>query len=76
MDPEVMRPKVVAALRRIVTKQNGSEPHEAREALVQELTDEALGLGPLERLLANPDVNEIMVVDPHTIFAEVNGKCA
>jgi pilus assembly protein CpaF len=74
MDPEVMRPKVVAALRRIVTEQRGDESNEAREALVQELADEALGLGPLERLLSDPDVSEIMVVDPHTIFAESRGK--
>jgi pilus assembly protein CpaF len=75
MDPEIMRPKVVAALRRIVMDL-GSEPeqHEGREALVQELADEALGLGPLEQLLADVDVSEIMVVDAHTIFAEARGK--
>jgi pilus assembly protein CpaF len=74
MDPEVMRPKVVAALRRILAEQHGDGLNESREALVQELADEALGLGPLERLLSDPDVNEIMVVDPHTIFAEARGK--
>ncbi len=74
MDPEVMRPKVVAALRRILAEQGGDASHESREALVQELTDEALGLGPLEQLLSDPDVSEIMVVDPHTIFVEAHGK--
>jgi pilus assembly protein CpaF len=75
MDAEVMRPKVIEALRRIVAEAGadvagGHEP----ESLVLELADEALGLGPLERLLADPDVNEIMVVDPHTIFVERLGK--
>jgi pilus assembly protein CpaF len=74
MDPETMRPKVVNALRRIVVELSGDLTHEAREALVQELTDEALGLGPLEKLLSDPDVSEIMVVDAHTIFAEARGK--
>jgi pilus assembly protein CpaF len=70
-----MRPKVVAALRRIVVDLGDELPRgEAREALVQELADEALGLGPLERLIADPDVSEIMVVDPHTIFVERRGK--
>ncbi len=32
--------------------------------LIDELTDEALGLGPLEQLLADEAVTEIMVVDP------------
>jgi pilus assembly protein CpaF len=75
IDPIIMRPKVLSALRRIVSEM-GSElsPGEAQESLVQELCDEALGLGPLERLLSDPDVSEIMVVDAHTIFAERRGR--
>lgn len=42
--------------------------------LVVELSDEALGLGPLEALLADHQVSEIMVVDPGTIYAERAGK--
>jgi pilus assembly protein CpaF len=74
MDPEIMRPKVVGALRRIIVEVGHDFTHEARESLVQELADEALGLGPLEKLLGDPDVSEIMVVDAHTIFAEARGK--
>ncbi|HVW25515.1 MAG TPA: ATPase, T2SS/T4P/T4SS family [Polyangiaceae bacterium] len=75
MDPVVMRPKVVAGLRRIVAELSHELPsREHHESLVQELADEAVGLGPLERLLGDPDVNEIMVVDPHTIFVERRGK--
>jgi pilus assembly protein CpaF len=75
MDIPAMRPKVVAGLRRIVAELGSELPsRETHEPLVQELADEALGLGPLERLLSDPDVNEIMVVDPHTIFVERNGR--
>ena len=75
LDPVAMRPKVASALRRIVAELGADAPPEAeREALVQELADEALGLGPLERLLADPEVSEIMVVDPLTIFVERRGK--
>lgn len=75
MDPLLMRPKVVAGLRRIVAEMSHELPsREGHEVLVQELADEAVGLGPLERLLGDPDVNEIMVVDPHTIFVERRGK--
>ncbi|HKY34638.1 MAG TPA: ATPase, T2SS/T4P/T4SS family [Polyangiaceae bacterium] len=70
-----MRPQVVAALRRIVAEMGTAAPRgPEQEALVQELADEALGLGPLERLLADTDVSEIMVVDPQTIFVERRGK--
>jgi septum site-determining protein MinD len=42
--------------------------------IVKEIIDEALGLGPLEDLLANPDCTEIMVVGPDKIFYEMSGK--
>ncbi len=40
----------------------------------QEIIDEALGYGPLEELLSQPDVTEIMVNGPRSIFIERNGK--
>lgn len=75
MDVEKMRPEVVAALRRIVADVfSGARPAGNAESLVQELADEALGLGPLERFLSDPDISEIMVVDPQTIFVERGGR--
>src|SRR5262249_51210034 len=44
------------------------------DALVGELVDEAVGLGPLERFLNDPSVSEIMVVDPQTIYVERGGR--
>jgi pilus assembly protein CpaF len=72
-----MRPKVLNALRRIVQQLDlhGKVPQEAdRDRLIGELSDEALGLGPLERFLADPTISEIMVVDPETIYIERAGK--
>ncbi|MBK7582478.1 MAG: Flp pilus assembly complex ATPase component TadA [Myxococcales bacterium] len=75
MDDPSMRPKVIGALRRIVDQMGTRLPHTVdRDRLVGELADEALGLGPLEHLLADPSVSEIMVVDPDTIYIERNGK--
>ncbi|MGI5868752.1 MAG: ATPase, T2SS/T4P/T4SS family [Kiritimatiellia bacterium] len=39
-----------------------------------EILDEALGLGPLEKLLADDTVTEIMVNGPDRIFVEKNGR--
>ena len=75
LNSDVIRAEVIAALKRIVTDVDSSKLSDvAKEQLVLELTDEALGLGPLERLIADPTVNEIMVVDPMTIFVERSGK--
>jgi pilus assembly protein CpaF len=73
-DPS-LRPKVLNALRRIVRSIDEQIPEAInRDALIGELADEALGLGPLERFLSDPSVNEIMVVDPDTIYIEQRGK--
>jgi pilus assembly protein CpaF len=75
LDDPSMRPKVITALRRIVELMGPRIPANIeRDRLVGELADEALGLGPLEHLLADPSVSEIMVVDPDTIYIERNGK--
>jgi len=70
-----LRPKVIGALRRIVGQMAARLPPGIdQDQLIGELTDEAVGLGPLEQLLADPSINEIMVVDPSTIFVERGGK--
>ena len=75
LDDPSMRPKVLNALRRIVEQVSPEIPPELNhDVLIGELADEALGLGPLERFLADPSINEVMVVDPNTIYIERGGK--
>jgi pilus assembly protein CpaF len=45
-----------------------------KERLVDNLFDEVIGLGPLEALLRDTDVSEIMVNRPEQIFVERRGK--
>lgn len=45
-----------------------------RETLIRQVLDEALGLGPLEELLADDDCSEIMVNSYKQIYAERGGK--
>jgi pilus assembly protein CpaF len=47
---------------------------EDRAVLNQELYDEVMGLGPLEPLLKDDTVNDILVNGPHRIFVERGGK--
>jgi pilus assembly protein CpaF len=42
--------------------------------IVKEILDEALGLGPLEDMLGDKSISEIMVVGPKKIFYEQGGK--
>jgi pilus assembly protein CpaF len=45
-----------------------------REELAELIMHDTLGLGPLEALLEDPEVSEIMVNGPKTIFAERRGR--
>jgi pilus assembly protein CpaF len=45
-----------------------------RERLVEEVRHELFGLGPLEPLLADPSVCDILVNSPHSIYVERRGK--
>ena len=75
LDDPSMRPRVLVALRRIITQlASRLEPGTDKDALVGELADEALGLGPLERFLSDPTISEIMVVDPSSIYIEQGGR--
>ncbi len=70
-----MRPQVMEGLTRLVEEMRSRLPAGAdRTRLVQELADEVLGLGPLESLLADDKVSEIMVVNPQLIYCERSGK--
>jgi pilus assembly protein CpaF len=47
---------------------------EIRKKLIKEIMDEALGLGPLEDLLADVTITDIMVNNNDEIYVEKNGK--
>ncbi len=47
---------------------------EQREALVARVLRDTVGLGPLEDLLADPTVEEVMVNGPHQVYVERGGR--
>ncbi len=49
-------------------------PKGEREKIQQEIVAEAVGYGPIHRLLMDPEVSEVMVNGPHQVFVERNGK--
>ncbi|HPS34773.1 MAG TPA: ATPase, T2SS/T4P/T4SS family, partial [Oscillospiraceae bacterium] len=54
--------------------QNESLPRTERSRIAQEIYDQIRGLGPLEKLMFDPTVTEIMVNGPKNIFIERKGK--
>ncbi len=76
-DPQkeaALRTKTQQAISQIVDKEAANQSREERSRLISEVLKEALGLGPLEDLLANPGVSEIMVNGYKKIFLEQSGN--
>ena len=45
-----------------------------RQRLAQEILDETFGLGPLEALLKDPGVSDILINGPHQVYIEKGGR--
>ena len=41
---------------------------------IEEVEDEVIGFGPIQPLLADPDISEIMICGPEQVYVERNGK--
>ena len=49
-------------------------PEDMRKHLFNEILDEFTGFGPIQPLLDDPDVSEVMVNGPEKVFMEKNGR--
>lgn len=75
VDTEELRQRARETLQAIINDVRNRLPSGIDSKLLeQEILNEALGLGPLEDLLADDSVTEIMVNGPDRIFVERSGK--
>jgi pilus assembly protein CpaF len=71
--PEALRARVTGELRERLAREPGLA-HADRERLATEITDDIVGHGPLERLLSDPTVTEVMVNGPYDVWVERKGR--
>lgn len=69
-----LRQEIVAISTEALEGMNVVLNKDERTQLFQELYHEVMGLGPLEPLLQDDTVNDILVNGPHQVFVERNGK--
>lgn len=75
LPPEELRQRAQTVVEQILLDMRWDLPVGLdREHLIRQVLDEALGLGPLEELLAEEDCSEIMVNSFDQIYAERSGK--
>jgi pilus assembly protein CpaF len=73
VEPEVLRERVRAQARARIAAERGLSAAD-RDRLVDEITDDTVGHGPIEKLLADDSITEIMVNGPHDVWIERRGR--
>jgi pilus assembly protein CpaF len=74
MAGERVRAEVRAAVARLVEEQETPLSLVEKDRVIEEILDEVFGLGPLEPLLQDPTVSDILVTTPHLVYVERGGK--
>ncbi len=74
MEPSKARAQIREITHNIMNDESVPLPVAARQRLVKEIEDELLGLGPLEPLLADHSISDILVNGAGIVFVERGGK--
>src|SRR5688572_28985188 len=69
-----LRKQVEEQLHRALAQERLALHSNERQALVQSVFDDVLGYGPIDRLLREPSINEVMINGPTQVFIERDGK--
>ncbi len=74
LDPEQLHAEVSRLVEDLIAAENAPLSVTERERLTGEVRHELFGLGPLEPLLADPEVSDILVNSPKKVYIERRGK--
>jgi pilus assembly protein CpaF len=71
---DTLRREIRLVVERLCDTENPLLNRMERERLIDEVLDETFGFGPLELLLKDPTISDIMVNGPHKVYVERRGK--
>ena len=74
MDPKTLRNEIRSIVEHLCDTENPLLNRNERQRLVNEILDETFGFGPLELLLKDDKIGDIMINGPKKIFIEKEGK--
>ena len=69
-----LRKQVEEQLHKALAQERLALTAQERQSVVQSVFDDVLGYGPIDTLLRDPNINEIMVNGPEKVYVERNGK--
>ncbi len=73
-DTEAVRGRIERKLRDLLEKETTPLSADDRRQIIADVTDDVLGYGPIQGLLNDPTVTEVMVNDARTVFCERGGR--
>jgi len=74
LDGETLRREIRLVVERLCDTENPLLNRMERERLIDEVLDETFGFGPLEVLLKDPTISDILINGPNKIYVERRGK--
>lgn len=74
MDNDVLRREIRMVIEHLSDAESTLLNRAERERLVEEVLDETFGFGPLELLLKDPLISDILINGPKNIYVEKRGK--
>src|SRR5207237_7643197 len=74
LEPETLRREIRLVAERLCDTENPLLNRMERERLLDDVLDAALGFGPLEILLKDPTISDILINGPHKIYCERRGR--
>ncbi len=73
-DDETLRQQVKEVVSQLADQENTLLNFNERQRLISEVLDETFGLGPLEVILADSTISDILVNGPKQVYVERHGK--
>ncbi len=74
LEGETLRREIRLVVERLCDTENPLLNRMERERLIDEVLDETFGFGPLEVLLKDPTISDILINGPNKIYVERRGK--
>ena len=74
LEGDVLRREIRLVVEHLCDTENTFLNRNERDRLIDEVLDETFGLGPLELLLKDPKISEIMINGPKNVYVECGGN--
>ncbi|MFN9707810.1 MAG: CpaF family protein [Burkholderiales bacterium] len=74
MPQDRLRQELKSLTEAAIEDNNWALNEQERRQIIQAIQDEILGLGPIESLLNDPTISDILINGPHKVFVERAGK--